>query len=468
MAKAKPYFAFSKLTQWFTMFLLCCFVLPSKTQTSKDKIRLLLILDCSYSMYSNWGQETRMDIAKKKIIEFVDSLAKLPDIQLGLRCYGHTTLYRPDRNCEDTKLEVPFDAAKSNAALIKKRIQNLEPMGTTPIAYSIGQSASDFPPLDSFNNRILLITDGIEECQGNPCQVSLELQQKKIIAKPYVIGMNVALQDQHQLDCIGRFFNAESPELFLKALYTAFSDMQYATTAQVYLLDDFQKPTETDVLMSFYDPEGIERYQWIHTLSNLGLPDTLILNPRIPYTLKVHTLPPVESKPIILKPGGHTIIPLAVPQGTLQLDLSGKPIWFTPSVIVYPHKKKQLLNVQPFGTQVKYLKGYYDLEILTLPRLYKNNVFIEGQSVRHIEIPASGAIRFIKANPGTYALFVLNGTQSRWIHYLSNTEGEELVFLLPGNYRMVYQALNINQIERSKTLDFTVTSGMNKTLPINQ
>ncbi|MFZ9549457.1 MAG: vWA domain-containing protein, partial [Bacteroidia bacterium] len=172
------------------------------------------------------------------------------------------------------RLEIPFGKGIETANPIKKRIKSLEPMGTTPIAYSIGQAAYDFPKADDYRNLILLITDGLEECQGNPCYISQELQNKGIITKPYIIGLNVPLQDQAQLGCIGRYFNADAPDAFLPAMYAAFSDMAFATTAQVFLLDEQQQPTESDVLMTFTDEQGYERYNWIHSLNALGTPDT--------------------------------------------------------------------------------------------------------------------------------------------------------------------------------------------------
>ena len=121
--------------------------------------------------------------------EFLDSLKSIPNLELALRCYGHQTFIKPTRNCKDTKLEVPFNVASKSAPLIKQRIQKLEPLGTTPIAYSLGESAADFTPCSNCRNIIILITDGIEECDGVPCEVSAALQKKGIFLRPFVIGV---------------------------------------------------------------------------------------------------------------------------------------------------------------------------------------------------------------------------------------------------------------------------------------
>jgi Ca-activated chloride channel homolog len=132
--------------------------------------RILFIFDDSYSMYAPWNSNIKIEVAKKVMGEFLDSLRDIPNLDIALRCYGHTTFFR-ERNCKDSRLEVPFAQARQNYLKVKQRIQKLEPLGTTPIAYSIGECAADFPPCSNCRNLVILITDGIEECGGNPCEV---------------------------------------------------------------------------------------------------------------------------------------------------------------------------------------------------------------------------------------------------------------------------------------------------------
>lgn len=146
----------------------------SQTQTT----RILFVFDCSFSMYGKWQTGVKMDIAKNLLSNFMDSLKNKPNLEIALRCYGHQFPLEPQRNCEDTKLEVPFAAVNDNIPKVKAKIKTLQPMGTTPIAHSLGKSADDFTPKANCRNIIILITDGIEECDGDPCAVSLELQKK--------------------------------------------------------------------------------------------------------------------------------------------------------------------------------------------------------------------------------------------------------------------------------------------------
>jgi Ca-activated chloride channel family protein len=96
------------------IFLLFVFLNLNKF-SSQVTNRILFIFDDSYSMYAPWNSNIKIEVAKKVMGEFLDSLKTMPNLELALRCYGHTTFFKPDRNCKDTKLEVAFDNAKVNS-----------------------------------------------------------------------------------------------------------------------------------------------------------------------------------------------------------------------------------------------------------------------------------------------------------------------------------------------------------------
>jgi Ca-activated chloride channel family protein len=82
---------------------------------------------------------------------------------------------------------VPF-AKDNHATAIKNKLKQIVPKGTTPIAYTLEQCGNDFPTASArqtLATSLSLITDGIEECDGDPCAVSLALQKKGIILKTF-------------------------------------------------------------------------------------------------------------------------------------------------------------------------------------------------------------------------------------------------------------------------------------------
>ena len=427
--------------------------------------RILFIFDDSYSMYAPWNSNIKIEVAKKVMGEFLDSLKATPNLELALRCYGHTTFFKPDRNCEDSKLEVPFASAATNATKIKQRIQKLEPLGTTPIAYSLGQSANDFTPKANCRNIIILITDGIEECNGNPCEISAQLQKKGIFLRPFVIGVGLDVKFADVFACMGKFYDVSNEANFKDVLKLVLTEAITQTTVQVDLLDILKNPTETDVDMTFYEAgTSNTKYNYLHTINHRGNPDTLVLDPDTKYDLTVHTIPFQEKKGITIIKGKHNVIKLDAPQGFLKLELDGAINKYYPTTIVRKFGDLQTINVQDFGKQEKYIVGKYDLEVLTLPRIYLKEVEIKQSTTNTIKIPTSGNILFSKQEKGYGSIYVDDGKTLQWVCNLNSTLQNEIIYLQPGKYKVVFRYEFAKETTKTIEKNFEVKSGMPQTV----
>lgn len=393
--------------------------------------------------------------------EFLDSLKSVPNLELALRCYGHTTFIKPERNCKDTKLEVPFAKANVNALKIKQRIQKLEPLGTTPIAYSLGESAADFTSCGNCRNIIILITDGIEECGGVPCEVSAELQRKGIFLRPFVIGVGLDVKFADVFGCMGKFYDVSNEANFKDVLNLVLTEAISQTTVQVDLLDLNKKATETDVNMTFYDANTKQvKYNYLHTLNHRGNPDTLVLSPNITYDLVVHTIPPVEKKNITIQQGKHNIIPVDAPQGYLKLELDGPLSKYFPTCVVRKKGEMNTLNIQDFGKVDKYIIGKYDLEILTLPRINLSDVEIQQSTTNTIKVPTSGNAYITKAGAGYGSIFTDDGKKVTWVCNLNKSLLSEIIYLQPGNYKLEFRYEGIKETLGTVERKFTITSAV--------
>jgi Ca-activated chloride channel family protein len=426
--------------------------------------RILFIFDDSYSMYAPWNSNIKIEVAKKVMGEFLDSLKNLPNLELALRCYGHTTFFK-ERNCKDTKLEVPFGEAITNAAKIKQRIQKLEPMGTTPIAFSLGESATDFTNKANCRNIIILITDGIEECGGYPCEVSAALQKKGIFLRPFVIGVGLDAKFADVFACMGKFYDVSNEANFKDVLKLVLTEAITQTTVQVDLLDILKKPTETDVDMTFYEAGTTKvKYNYLHTINHRGNPDTLVLDPDLKYDLTVHTIPVQQKKDIAIVKGKHNIIKVDAPQGYLKLDLDGTINKYFPTTLVRKGGEMQTLNVQDFGKLEKYIIGKYDLEVLTLPRIYLKDVEIKQSTTNSIKIPTSGNILFAKQGTGYGSVYVDDGKTVLWVCNLNPTLQNEIIYLQPGKYKAVFRYEFAKETIKTIEKNFEVKSGIAQTV----
>ena len=411
---------------------------PPINNNQKPLTRILFVFDASESMYGRWQSDLKYNIAKNILSEVMDSLKDMKDLQVAIRFYGHQYGY-PPQVCTDSRLEVPF--AFGNFEKIKARLASITPKGTSPIAYSLEQTVHDFPPCDNCRNIIVLITDGIEECDGDPCKASEALQKSGIVLKPFIIGIGTNFEKA--FNCVGTYFDAASESQFTDVMKVVISRALNPTTAQVNLLDANGRPTETNVNMTFYDNfTGKIRYNFIHTMNYLGLPDTLTIDPLITYDIVVHTIPSVRADSIRLNPGKHTIIPVNVPQGSLQLKMNTQStVLKSLNCIIRRQGSMETINVQDIDVSEKYITGTYNLEILSLPRIYVNDVKITQSHTTTVDIPVPGILVIQKPTRGFGSLYLEKDGKLEWIYNLrDNGQPQESLVLMPGPYRIVFRS----------------------------
>ncbi|HPQ59610.1 MAG TPA: VWA domain-containing protein, partial [Flavobacteriales bacterium] len=346
-----------------TFFAIIALLLGSGLAAQDRQVtRMLFVMDASNSMNAFWGNQPKINTARELLLESLEQLEGTPDLELALRLYGHQTAIEPGKqDCDDTRLEVPF--SERSVPEMRRVLEAVRCVGTTPIARSLEKAAGDFPDDPKARNIIILITDGIEACDEDPCAVSRALQARGIILKPFVIGVGLDDGQKYSLQCVGNYYDASTPELFDQVLQVVITQALNSTTAEIDLLTVDGKPTETDVPVTLYDQRtGEVRYHFVHTLNARGRPDTLSIDPVYTYRLVAHTIPPVSREDVTVKPGTHTIITLSAGQGQLELKMgSGLPEQRPTPCIVRRQGDGTTLNVQDINTTDKYLVGRYDL-----------------------------------------------------------------------------------------------------------
>lgn len=428
-----------------------------QTHAQTPKTRILFLLDGSGSMWGAWENDQKIYVAKRLLTKLVDSLGDFTDVEMALRAYGHRSP-KVKQDCKDTKLEVPFGS--DNKDQIIEKLKEIRPKGTTPISYSLSAAANDFPPGKNIRNIIILITDGIEECSGDPCAVSLALQRRGIVLKPFIIGLGISDDLLSQLDCVGNFFNATDEKSFSRILNVVISNALNNTTSQVNLLDIYGKATETDVNMTFYEPKtGFIKYNFYHTLNDAGYPDTLFLDPFTTYDLTVHTLPPVHKNNIELNHGKHNIIPVETPQGVLELKVKGITSYKDLQAIVYQAGKHDIVFVQDFNVLQKYLVGNYDLEILTLPRISLHNVEIKQSQTTTIEVLQPGKAVIYAQQYMIGSIYQEIDGKLIWVTDLNETLLTQILVIQPGQYTLSYRRKNARSTYYTNDKQFTISSG---------
>lgn len=442
-------------------FFLVLFQVPDSALAQRSdspvKTRVLFIFDASNSMTGSLDGSVRKIVSAREMLsQLVDSLEQNANLQMALRIYGHQSPV-PPQDCSDTKLEIAF--ADNNASRIKSKIQQTRPRGTTPIARSLEEAADDFPPCNNCRNIIILITDGIEACDGDPCAIALYLYNKGIALKPFVIGIGLDVEFKEAFECMGDYYNVTKKDDFSRITREIIRKTASGTTAQIDLLNIRKEPKETNVGISIYDAESKKIINnFVHTLNVFGNPDTLALNPDADYDITVHTIPPVYLKSVELQPGKHNIIPANTPQGSLNViqndGLEHKGLKY----IVRKHGQAKTLHAGEMFEPEKYIVGKYDLEILSLPRIYKNGIEIGQSEKRIIRIERPGLANIFFPGKGYGDLYLIKDGKVKLIRRMNMLNRANLR-LQPGRYMVVFRSQNAHSVIASIQRQFIIRPG---------
>lgn len=213
----------------FTLFYLCSAVLASDYKVygpenysvnSADGERILFIMDFSNSMTEYLEGREKVDLMIETMAKILPSIS--PDTQVGLRVYGHKNGFTAMDACRASSLLVPVSA--SSAAAISASLYKTQPKGMTPITYSLKQAVkNDFLGF-SGKKRIILLTDGGENCDESPCEYAMELIKTRKDINIDVIAFNINDKDDlEQLQCAalvtsGKFYTANTAAELAKSL----------------------------------------------------------------------------------------------------------------------------------------------------------------------------------------------------------------------------------------------------------
>jgi len=180
-------------------------------KSSHDITDFAIILDCSGSMIDKTREgSTKMEVAKRVV---ADLIAKVPNgRRLTFLVYGHDAKLE----CKAIKVVRPLseidDAGKAE---LKDFIKTLQPVGHTPIARSL-QIAGQELAKNKAACGLILITDGMETCHGDPSAEAARLSRELNLAFGlHIIGFDV---DPKELEAVkeiaragkGKYYDARS------------------------------------------------------------------------------------------------------------------------------------------------------------------------------------------------------------------------------------------------------------------
>lgn len=221
---------------------------------------LILVLDGSGSMKEPAGDgRTRMEAAKEGLEGVIEKLPE--DSRAGLRVYG-STISDGAGSCEDSELLAPVE--EIDKAALQAGVDELKPLGNTPIAYSLEKAYEDLP--SEGPRSIVLVSDGEENCGGDPCKVAADLKKKGADFYVDVVGLQVDVASRNQLTCIaskggGTYYDVQDIDQLDSALTRT-----SVRAARAY--EPAGLPVEGGT--SLGDAVDVEDGQWLDTIGDSG------------------------------------------------------------------------------------------------------------------------------------------------------------------------------------------------------
>ncbi len=211
-----------------TAAILACLLFAGIRTACAGQTNVDLIIDDSGSMAQRIEGQSKIAIAKQVLSEMIQDLPS--DAQIAVRTYGRQ---KPSnqRDCSDMEVITPF--GPNTASRVVPGVQALKPNGMTPIAASLeAAGANDFAGKEGQNNIIVLLSDGEEDCNGDPCTAAKLLHQSNIHLQVNVIGFHVQPKERTQLQCVanaggGKYYDAENA----KELKVAASEVKESIAA---------------------------------------------------------------------------------------------------------------------------------------------------------------------------------------------------------------------------------------------
>ena len=438
------------------LLLLAFSGMAQKNAATPEKTRLLIILDCSNSMWDRWQSQPKIKVTQQVLLRLLDSIHGLPDMEVALRVFGHL-----NKEAYGTQLEVPFD--HDNHYRLQSKIKTLVPNGGCTAVSALTHSLNDFPHDGTSRNIILVITDGMDDCGGNICEVARQVQQSGIVVQTFILGIGNATDFQHRLDCAGRFSFLPDEELFDNALREVFSLSEQQARVTLSVTDENHTPYETDIPVVFYDRLTHEpRYTTLYHYAVGDTIDTLTVDPLVSYDITLYTTPPLQLTNQQFSSSRHNHLAIPAPQGSLSLHFENKRTPFqvpSYSLFIRRHGDSHTLSHLPLGATCHLLEGSYDIEVLSTPTQLLSNIAVRGGSNTDLQLPLHGQLALTKPQSATTgSLFVYRDGTLQHVCYLNPESVTERIVLLPGEYQIILQPRNNTHYTAVRTARFTIHS----------
>ncbi len=196
---------------------LCLFVMIALSGgAARAEGKSIIVLDASGSMWGQIDGRAKLEIAREALATVLQGVPA--ETELGLIAYGHRT----KGDCADIELVVP--PAAGTGAAIAQAAATLQFLGKTPLTEAVRQAAAELRSTEE-KATVILITDGIETCNADPCALGAELEASGVDFTAHVVGFGLTAEEGKQVACLaentgGLYIEAKDSGALVDALKT--------------------------------------------------------------------------------------------------------------------------------------------------------------------------------------------------------------------------------------------------------
>ena len=166
--------------------------------TAPSQPAVMLLVDTSGSMNDTDGTKLlKIDGARNALIDFVRAIP--PGTKVALRTYPGGTETGLD-GCSVGNLQVPLD--NTDLSTIDADIRGLTADGDTPTASALQKAAEDLKAANLTGATIVLVSDGLSTCGGDPCLIADQIAASGIDITVNTVGFRISEEGRTQLKCI--------------------------------------------------------------------------------------------------------------------------------------------------------------------------------------------------------------------------------------------------------------------------
>ncbi|MCT8160317.1 VWA domain-containing protein [Pseudoruegeria sp. SHC-113] len=182
--------------------------------TAQEAENSILVLDASGSMWGQIDGTAKITIAQEVVAGLLGDLPASHAV--GLTLYGH----RRKGDCADIETVIAPGAARSE---VEAAVRAVKPKGKTPMTDAV-KAAAEALRFTEEKATVILISDGIETCNPDPCAAARLLEETGVDFTAHVVGFDVTdPKALAQMQCLaeetgGTFRTAANADELVSAL----------------------------------------------------------------------------------------------------------------------------------------------------------------------------------------------------------------------------------------------------------